>query len=373
MKKRVILSVTNDLATDQRVQKVAQTLLDMGFDVLLVGRLLKGSMPVMHYKHHRMKLIFTKGVAFYTEYHIRLFLFLLFNKAEVLVANDLDTLLPNYLISKIKGISLVYDSHEYYTEVPELQNNLFKKRIWSAVESFIFPKLKHVFTVNASIAEIYSDKYHVKVNVLRNVPRKSNFKFESKEHLRNQLGISTEKKIILLQGAGINVSRGGEEAVAAMQFVENTLLYIIGAGDAIPILKQMVVDSKLADKVVFIAKLPYHELLNYTACADAGLTLDKDNNLNYKYSLPNKLFDYFACGLPVIASNLIEIEKIDKQFSFGILVPEVTPKLVALAIQDIVVDAPKYKHWLANIEEARKVFCWENEEKIICEVYGAFL
>ena len=369
LKKIVVISVTNDLATDQRVQKVAQTLLNMGFEVLLVGRLLKGSLPVPHYKHHRMKLFFTKGVAFYAAYHFRLFLFLLFKKADILVANDLDTLLPNYLISKIKGLPLVYDSHEYYTEVPELQGNPTKKKIWLGVEQFIFPKLKKVFTVNASIAQIYEEKYKVKLNVLRNVPRKSHLQFDSKATLRKQLNLPPDKKIIIMQGSGINVSRGGEEAVEAMQFVENTLLYIIGAGDAISLLKQMVIDLKLQDTVIFIAKLPYRELLNYTACADAGLTLDKDNNLNYRYSLPNKLFDYFACGLPVIASKLVEIEKIHHQFPFGILLTEVTAQSVAAAIRSVDVNAPEYQAWLINIKKASEILCWENEEKIIEEVY----
>jgi glycosyltransferase involved in cell wall biosynthesis len=370
LKKLVVLSVTNDLATDQRVQKVAQTLLNMGFEVLLVGRLLQGSLPVKHFANHRMKLFFTKGVVFYAEYHLRLFLFLLFKKADVLVANDLDTLLPNYLISKIKGLPLVYDSHELYTEVPELQDNPTKKKIWLNVEQFIFPKLKKVFTVNASIAQIYEAKYKVKVNILRNVPRKSTLQFATKAELRKQLNLPLGKKIIIMQGSGINVSRGGEEAVEAMQLVENTLLFIIGAGDAIPLLKQMVQDLKLQEKVIFIAKLPYRELLNYTACADAGLTLDKDNNLNYRYSLPNKLFDYFACGLPVIASKLVEIEKIYHQFPFGILVNEVTVKSVADAIQLVDVDGANYKQWLVNIKKARAVLCWENEEKIIESVYG---
>ena len=370
LKKLVVLSVTNDLATDQSVQKVAQTLLNMGFEVLLVGRLLKGSLPVKHFAHHRMKLFFTKGVAFYAAYHIRLFLFLLFKKADILVANDLDTLLPNFFISKIKGLPLVYDSHELYTEVPELQDNPTKKKIWLSVEQFIFPKLKKVFTVNASIAQIYEAKYKVKVNILRNVPRKSTLQFETKANLRKQLNLPLNKKIIIMQGSGINVSRGGEEAVEAMQLVENTLLFIIGAGDAIPLLKQMVQDLKLQEKVIFIVKLPYRELLNYTACADAGLTLDKDNNLNYRYSLPNKLFDYFACGLPVIASKLVEIEKIYHQFPFGILVNEVTVKSVADAIQLVDVDGANYKQWLVNIKKASAVLCWENEEKIILEVYG---
>ncbi|MFY8028860.1 MAG: glycosyltransferase, partial [Bacteroidia bacterium] len=145
MKKRIILSVTNDLATDQRVQKVAQTLIDMGAEVCLVGRKLKGSMPVPKFEHHRMSLLFNKGVAFYAEYHIRLFLLLLFKRADILVANDLDTLLPNYLVSKLKGVQLVYDSHEYFTEVPELQGSPLKKKIWLSLERFVFPKLKNIF------------------------------------------------------------------------------------------------------------------------------------------------------------------------------------------------------------------------------------
>jgi len=370
LKKLVILSVTNDLATDQRVQKVAQSLLNMGFEVLLVGRMLKGSLPFAHFKHHRMQLLFKKGVAFYTEYHLRLFLFLLFKKADILVANDLDTLLPNYLISKLKGLPLVYDSHEYYTEVPELQNNQTKKRIWTAVEKFIFPKLKKVFTVNDSIANIYKEKYNIDVIVLRNVPRRSNLQFESKLKMRTLLGIPTDKKMIIMQGSGINESRGGEEAVEAMQHVENTLLYVIGAGDAIPKLKQMVVDLKLQEKIFFIAKLPYRDLLNYTACADAGLTLDKDNNLNYRYSLPNKLFDYFACELPVIASKLIEIEKIYQQFEFGVLINEVTAKQVAAAIERIDVNSRQYAIWLENIKLASELLCWENEEQVIKKVYS---
>ncbi len=357
------------MATDQRVLKVAQTLQNMNYDILLVGRLLENSLEVPQFKNHRMRLFFNKGVAFYTEYHVRLFIYLLFTKADVLVANDLDTLLPNFLISKIKGSKLVYDSHEYYTEVPELQNNPIKKKIWLMVERFIFPKLQNVFTVNKSIAEIYEKKYHVKVNVLRNFPRKKQLSFDTKEMLRIKLQLPTNKKIIILQGSGINVSRGGEEAVEAMQYCHNTVLYIIGSGDAIPDLKQMVGRLKLEEKVVFMGKLPYGQLVQYTAAADVGLTLDKDNNMNYRYSLPNKLFDYFLCGTPVIASKLVEIEKIYHQFNFGLLINSVTASQVAEAINSIDTSSNTYKKWLQNIKEASELLCWENEEKIIHEVY----
>src|ERR1043166_5692203 len=116
--KEVIISVISDLATDQRVHRVASTLHQQGMKVTLVGRQLKKSLPLVEreYKTIRFRLWFEKGAWFYITYNVCLFFFLLFHKADVLVANDLDTLLPNFLISKIKEVELFYDSHEYFTE-----------------------------------------------------------------------------------------------------------------------------------------------------------------------------------------------------------------------------------------------------------------
>ena len=67
-----------------------------------------------------MNMLFKKGPLFYAEYNLRLFFLLLLTKADVLVANDLDTLPAVFLASRIRRLPVVYDSHEYFTEVPEL-------------------------------------------------------------------------------------------------------------------------------------------------------------------------------------------------------------------------------------------------------------
>jgi hypothetical protein len=72
-------------------------------------------------------------------------------------------------VSKFKSVKLVYDTHEYFTEVPELVENPTKQKIWLKLEKWIFPKLKNVYTVNESIAKIYSEKYKVPVHVIRNI------------------------------------------------------------------------------------------------------------------------------------------------------------------------------------------------------------
>jgi len=234
------------------------------------------------YRTKRMFLLFEKGFLFYIEYHLRLFLLLLFNKTSYLLSNDLDTLLPNYLISKIKKTPLVYDSHEYFTEVPELQKSPFKKKIWKSVEKWILPKLKCVYTVNKSIASLYENEYHRDVAVIRNIPyswQRGSLK------TRNDLDLPEDKKLILMQGAGINIQRGAEETVEAMGYIDNAILLIIGGGDVLDQLKSKVKSLKLEGKILFRPIMPYEILKQYTQLADVGLTLDKDTNINYRYSL----------------------------------------------------------------------------------------
>jgi glycosyltransferase involved in cell wall biosynthesis len=372
--KKAIVSVINDLSTDQRVHKVCSSLHALGYEVTLVGRKQRKSLPLQErsYKTKRMFLLFEKGPLFYLEYQKRLFWYLLFHRADVLVSNDLDTLLPNFLISKLKKAELVYDSHELFCEVPELQSNLIKKSIWKRLERWIFPKLKHVFTVNDSIANIYSEEYKVPVNVLRNIPLLANQQ-RLKAASKKELGIPEDKKIILLQGAGINIDRGAEEAVEAMQFVENAVLLIVGSGDVMSLLHKMVKDLNLQEKVVFVGKVPFEKLLQYTHHADLGLTFDKDTNVNYRYSLPNKLFDYIHAGVPVLASELIEIKSIIETYRIGDCIQNHNPKHIADKMTHIINDSAMLLEWKKNSKIAAEKLNWESEEKQLIAVYSKFL
>ncbi len=372
--KKAIVSVINDLSTDQRVHKVCSTLHKLGYSVTLVGRKQRNSLSLAKrdYKTKRMLLLFEKGPVFYAEYQIRLFFYLLFHKADVLVSNDLDTLLPNYLISKLKSANLVYDSHELFCEVPELQANPTKKNLWKRIEKWIFPKLKHVFTVNDSIAKIYGNEYNMKLTVVRNIPLLST-QLKIQHLSKTDLNLPLEKKIIVLQGAGINIDRGAEEAVESMQYIDDAVLVIIGSGDVITILEQMVLKLKLTDKVKFIGKVPFEKLLQYTHHADLGLTIDKDTNINYRYSLPNKLFDYLHAGVPVLASNLVEVRKIIFQYSVGDCIDNHNPVHIADKINHILNDSSTLQMWKKNTKIAAEELNWEKEELQLIAVYEKFL
>ncbi len=370
MSNRVVVSVINDLSSDQRVDRTCSTLHELGYDVLLVGRKMKKSVSLNPrvYKMTRMTLLFEKGALFYAEYNFRLFFFLLFKKVDVLHANDLDTLLANRIIQKLKGVKLVYDSHEYFTEVPELVEGSFSKRVWLKIERSIFPKLKHVFTVNKSIAEIYKNIYGIDLKVMRNLPISGKFTSKIKVKSRTDLGLPLEKKIILLQGAGINVDRGAEEMVEAMNWIDAVFL-IVGSGDVIGALKDKVRASKLQSKVIFTGRVPFEELIAYTKVADVGVTLDKDTNLNYRYSLPNKIFDYFQADLPVIASDLIEVRRIIDEYQAGIILSSHQPREMAEEINDYLNNSERFNYTKQNVQKAKAELIWENEKGILINCY----
>ncbi len=371
MNRKVIVCVTNDLTTDQRVHKTCTVLKSLGFEVLLYGRILNNSLSLSrNYSTLRIKHFFNSGPLFYAEFNIRLFFFLLFNRFNLVFSNDLDTLMAAFLASKCKRKKIIYDTHEYFTETPELVNRPFVQNIWKAIENFIFPKLIYIITVNNSIAALYAEKFAKKIQVVRNIPM--SFDVPNIKS-RVELGLPIDKKIIILQGSGINIQRGAEEAVEAMKQIENSVLLIAGAGDVIDFLKKYVIDNKLDEKVIFKSKMPYEDLLQYTANSDLGLAIDKNTNINYQFSLPNKLFDYIHAGIPVLASNLVELKNIIDEFDVGYFIDNHDPEHIAKKINEIFSNEVTYLTKKGNTKRAKKELCWENESKKLSAIISKSL
>jgi glycosyltransferase involved in cell wall biosynthesis len=144
--------------------------------------------------------------------------------------------------------------------------------------------------------------------------------------------------VLVLQGSGINVQRGAEEAVLAMEELPGALLLLIGGGDAWPVLERLVKEHGLADRVRMLGRMPYERMMQYTRNADLGLSLDKDTNLNYRYSLPNKLFDYFRAHLPALVTDLPEVARIVRRYEAGVVIAAPDPGLIAAEVRALMAD-----------------------------------
>ena len=343
----------------------------MGFEPKLIGRVLPQSQHVeRNYATHRMKLFFRKSALFYFEYNLRLFFYLLRTKADILVANDLDTLPANYLVSRLKRKPLIYDSHEYFTEVPELIGRPVIKWIWTCLEKFLVPKVSAAYTVCDSIAEVYHDLYKVDFKVVRNLPVCS-ATGKITHPATSSHRMSNLPKIILYQGA-LNLGRGIEAVIRAMHYIEGAELWLAGDGDLTLQLKQFVEELHLAEKVKFIGRLPIDQLSEITRRADLGISLEEDLGLNYRFALPNKLFDYIQAGIPVLVSNLPEMRHIVEHYQIGDIAETHQRKDLAEKIKSMLFNSDKNIMWKKNLQHAAMELCWENEEEILQKIYFPF-
>lgn len=387
------MSVISDLNSDQRVHKVALFLHENNCDLLLIGREFSDSLPVSErpYRTRRLRCRCRKGILQYFEFNLRLFWFLIFNKADFFISNDLDTLLPNFIVSKFRGAPLVYDSHEYFTGVPELKYRHLKRKTWKLLERIILPKIRYAYTVNQSISNLYKKEFGIDMKVVRNLPvytDKQVTYLQKDPELKNDLILNDipkandfpavrnapvfplSKTILIMQGAGINHDRGYEEAIMSMKFLpDNFLLLIIGNGVVIDQLKSLTISNGLEQKVTFIPKVPYEELGSYTRQAFLGLSMDKPVSINNEFSLPNKIFDYIKAGVPILSSSLPEIRKILEQFGVGRCIDKVDPEIIARNVLEIYNDPETYRRWKLNTSTALKELNWDKEKPVLMEIY----
>jgi len=262
----------------------------------------------------------------------------------------------------------VYDSHEYFTEVPELIGRPFVRSVWLWLEKILVPKVDAAYTVCESIANVYHDLYKVDFKVVRNLPVCTQPENISTEEIIK----SDIHKIILYQGA-LNLGRGIEAAIRAMQYVDGAELWLAGDGDITDQLKQLVAEQKLESKVKFLGRLPLAELSKVTRQANLGISLEEDLGLNYRFALPNKLFDYIQAGVPVLVSNLPEMRGIVDHYQIGLIADTHQRKELAELMKTALTNQDKIEYWKKNLLLAAKVLCWENEEEILRKLYSRFL
>ena len=367
-KPKVVFSVINSICYDQRVLKMAETVAGLGCEITIVGRKTDKycNENLVSFKMVRFSMFFKKGFFFYKFFNIRLFFYLLFNTYDLLVANDLDTLLPNYLVSKLKRLPLIYDSHEYFTGVPELQNRHLVKGFWRSLEKMILPRLKNVITVSEPIAALYEKMYQVRPLVVRNISKRA---VHVIPYTREEIGIPSDALFLILQGTGINIDKGAEELIDAVSKTDGVALLIVGSGDVVPKLKYMVSELNLGLKVKFIDNVPWEKLMKYTKAADVGMCLEKDTNLNYRFSLPNKLFDYIVAGIPVIAGDLPESAKIIRENSCGLIIECVTPGNIIKAVSELRGDSGRLAELRRNSVKAAEKLNWDIESGKVVVMY----
>ncbi|MGZ5190875.1 MAG: glycosyltransferase [Flavisolibacter sp.] len=356
--KRIFFTVTNDLSFDQRMHRICESLALSGFEVTLVGRELKNSLPLSSrsFKHKRLRCFFNKGFLFYAEYNIALFFYLLFQKADAICAIDLDTILPCLFVSKIKNVERIYDAHEFFTEMKEVRSRPQVKKFWHSIEKYAVPQFKNGYTVSQSLAEEFNRLYKRHFITIRNLPV-----------LRKLDSVEKKEKFLLAQGA-VNEARGFEWLIPAMKNVSFPLM-ICGDGNFMQQLKSLIKTNGVQDKVELRGMMLPEHLWPVTQSATLGLGLAEKEGVHQFLALPNKFFDYLHAGLPQLAMAYPEYQKINSEFRVAVLIEELDVNIISNSINNIMEDEKLLQELHLNCLKAREIYCWQNEEKTLIRFY----
>lgn len=354
----IICLVSNDLNHDRRMQRICASLVEAGYHVTLVGRKKRKSLPLVKrtFDQKRLWCGFEQGKLFYLILNIRLLWFLLINRFDAICAVDLDTIIPSIWVGKLKGKKIVYDAHEWFSEVPEVINRTMIQGFWRRVEKWAIPRVDARYTVGQSLADALKKRYDHPFEVIRNVPVVS-------ENVQ-----APDKPTYLLYQGALNDGRGIESMLLVMYNLDLPL-YLAGEGDLLQYLRNRVHQMNLSDKVKFLGMLRPGELNKITQQAYIGINLLENKGLSYYHSLSNKFFDYVMAGVPQVCIRFPEYKKLNKEYEVAILIDDLKTTTLTDAITRLLKDQSLYGRLRNNCMRARAHWNWEAEKAILTKIY----
>lgn len=338
--------------------RICTSLSNAGYDVTLVGFTKKNSKPLIDrpFKQVRLWVMAEQGKLLYAHYWFNLFFFLLFRKADILCAIDLDTILPVYYASLLRGKKRVYDAHEIFTDLKEVISRPSVHKMWTWIGNHTVPHFRTGYTIGECYAAEFKKRYGVNYGIVRNATILKPLQIPEKE-----------ERFILYQG-WVNVGRCFEQLIPAMQLV-NAKLIVCGEGNFYTQAQALAKEYEVEDKVIFKGYVPPAQLTDYTIQAYVGITLFEDTSLSNRLSLANRFFDYMHNGVPQLCIKYPEYEHINEQYKVASLIENPTPKTIAAALNKLLDDEAYYNKLQQNCLKAREVYCWQIEEKKLLAIY----
>lgn len=338
--KRIAMLLSNPFRPDTRVLKEANSLAEYGYSVAILAWDRQSEFPLRETLPSGVRIIRIQTVP--SSYGIgaaQLSHLPRFWKAtlpqlnqfqpDLIHCHDFDTLPAGLLWGRLHRKPVVYDAHEYYADLckPRLHGwsgNLLYRFIRRA-ELIGAGFASAVVTVDHNLARIYQAR-NPHVLVVGHYPSLSLVSIPAP--------VFSHPEINLLYIGRLSQDRGLHLYLDLLQALLDkgipARLHL--AGVFTPESEKQIVDQRaidLGNTLVFHGWVDYHRVPELLQNADIGLVLLSPEP-RYVASLPVKLFEYMAAGLPVIASDFPMIREVVAKANCGALVDpqDALPSLV---------------------------------------------
>lgn len=375
----VVMLVRNPFTHDSRVEKEAATLHGAGYRVTVVADAAAG-LPLLEVRDGTTVRRVPRrgpripGVSFLA-HELRLARILGRLQPDVLHAHDSNALVPIALAAGRTGAPFVYDAHDLWLHRPRRQRSVLYHRAQNAfyglIERLTIPRARATLTVSPPIAVHLADRYGLdRVDLVPNYPDRPGE--DRRLELRQLPGVDVPAgaRVVLYLG-GLMGGRGIEFLVHAVATIEDVHLVLLGAGHLADDLATLAAGIGAADRVHVAGPVPPDEVVAYARSADVGVSPIVPSCLNYRYSLPNKLFQYMAAGIPVVASDFPQVRDIVIGAGAGFVVDTAQPVRIAEAIRTLLADRDAATEMGRNGRRAvEREYNWATSARALLEAYG---
>lgn len=369
---KVISLLVTNFKNDNRVYRMAKTLSLHGFPTTVVAWK-KGDVEekenfngveverVVVSSDRWRRFNFIIGAIQYFEFAFRVIA--RYRKLEAWHCNDYEAFAIGVLAKMTRSdLKLIYDCHEL--ESHRNGKGAFTRFAIRILEKLFIPWTELVITVSPSIQEFYKRKYNLPfVAMVRNLPNE--MQILQSNTLREKLGLKNEQRVFLYQGM-LGKGRGIEVLLNAFESrtTPDAVIVFMGFGE----LKERIEGyASLNDNIFFVPAVSYAEIPLYTGSADVGVNSVEPTCLSYKYSLPNKLFEYIQSEIPVLTNPLPDCAALVNEYKVGRVIPVWNSEAINEVIDDMLKeDLSVYQ---AHLKSAKKILNWEVEEQILISAY----
>ena len=288
--------------------------------------------------------------------------------------NPPDLLFLTALPFKLLGMKFIFDHHDISPELFAVKfgSKGVIHRVLGWLERLTFKSADLVISTNETFRDIAINrggKNPEDVVTVYSVPDVSRIRrVKPDEELK-------AKKPVLLGYLGIiNDQDGVDHIVRAVHHMKHELgvndahTVVVGDGPALPSVKALAAELGVESDITFTGYLSGDKLLAALSSFDIGIIPDPPNEYNHKISM-NKVFEYSALGIPIVAYNLGETRRLLGEKLAAASTDD--PAGLARAVRDLVKDEKK-RHDLgrAAAEIARRNFNWDREADKLVGAYG---
>lgn len=377
--RRVTMLVRNPFSNDTRVEREARSLSRAGYEVTIIAHALTG-LPLRESKAGAtVKRIPRRGPDLpglrFLAYRWRLERAIERTRPDILHAHDTDALQSIGPAAARLKVPFVYDAHELWLGRSRRGRSAvydwLARRYYRWVEARYLPRAAAVIVANPPVAPHLQRAYGLgEAAIVPNYPEET-VKVEPRDLRSLPGGASIPEGVpIVLYTGGITQDRGIEQLVEAMTLLPQAHLAFLGGGGLEPAIRALVAERGLGQRTHFLGMVPSDEVVPYSASATVGVLSTVPVCLNNVYALPNKIFQYMAAGIPVVASDYPQIREVVAGSDAGVVVDPTDPRAIAAALRIFLDDPARAAKIGANGRRAvLERYRWSSAEETLLDVY----